>query len=460
MARRTKGRLYTRRSKKHGAIYWLDYSINGERFRQKLTDDDGQPITREKPAEAASDRILRPYTAKTDAERRRLAADALGDAEARAQAAEEATKPKLPIAEMWERHPYKTNTRGTTERSLSATTVRDNLSQWSKFEKWAEAGGIRFAEDVTADIAGQFRKDLLASGTVSGDRINKIVLLCRVMFQLAGIEPNPFAGLRKRNHKPQGRREFTTGELKSVCQSADGELRALLAVGLYTGLRLGDSATLDWSEVADDLSKLVREPSKTSYKGKKLVLPLHPVLQAILAETPAPKREGDVMPSLAAVYRDSRSALTKRIQDHFRSCGIRLHKPGTGYVRNANGSIKRTGTNSNEKEHTGRRAVVEVGFHSLRHSFVSICAREGVPLHVVQALCGHASPQIQELYLHASPTDASNAIAAFPAITELDTESTDHTDHTDRDRLAGLARSLPIVQVRALLNHAASLASK
>jgi len=53
----------------------------------------------------------------------------------------------------------------------------------------------------------------------------------------------------------QGRRELTVEELRTVCQSATGELRALLGLGVYTGLRLGDCSTLRWCEV--DLARNV-----------------------------------------------------------------------------------------------------------------------------------------------------------------------------------------------------------
>ena len=42
-----------------------------------------------------------------------------------------------------------------------------------------------------------------------------------------------------------------------------------------------------------------------------------------------------------------------------------------------------------KKEYTGKRAVVEVGFHSLRHTFVSLQAESGTPQTVVQAIVGH-----------------------------------------------------------------------
>ncbi len=55
-----------------------------------------------------------------------------------------------------------------------------------------------------------------------------------------------------------------------------------------------------------------------------------------------------------------------------------------------------------------------VGFHSLRHSFVSFCANAGVPMAVVQSLVGHGSPAMTRHYTHISPEAAANAIQALP----------------------------------------------
>ena len=57
---------------------------------------------------------------------------------------------------------------------------------------------------------------------------------------------------------------------------------------------------------------------------------------------------------------------TSEIQAFFESCGIKTTEDiGDGHRR---------------------RAIVRVGFHSLRHTFVSLCAKAGAPLHVVQKL--------------------------------------------------------------------------
>jgi hypothetical protein len=85
------------------------------------------------------------------------------------------------------------------------------------------------------------------------------------------------------------------------------------------------------------------------------------------------------------------------VQRHFKACGIILHKPGTG-----------TG---------GKRAVIEVGFHSLRHTFVSLCRESNAPLAVVESIVGHSNPSMTRHYTHVGELAAGRAVAALPSIT-------------------------------------------
>ena len=88
--------------------------------------------------------------------------------------------------------------------------------------------------------------------------------------------------------------------------------------------------------------------------------------------------------------------VTDMVQRHFKACGITLHKPGTG-----------TG---------GKRAVVEVGFHSLRHTFVSLCRESNAPLAVVECIVGHSSPAMTRHYTHVGELAAGRAVALLPSV--------------------------------------------
>jgi integrase len=139
---------------------------------------------------------------------------------------------------------------------------------------------------------------------------------------------------------------LTIDELRKICQTATGELQTLLALGIYSGLRLGDCATLRWGEVDLPRAMIRRIPNKTARRNPKpVIVPIHPILIGdMLAETPLNKRGEYVLPEMAALYNRRTDMVTDMVQRHFKACGITLHKPGTGT--------------------DGKRAVIEVGFHS------------------------------------------------------------------------------------------------
>ena len=91
--------------------------------------------------------------------------------------------------------------------------------------------------------------------------------------------------------------------------------------------------------------------------------------------------------------------LVRRIQAVFHKAGIDTQ----------------TDTAQRNKDGTPRKAV-DVGFHSLRHTYVSLCANAGVPLAVVQSIVGHTSPAMTRHYFHESDDALRGAAAALPDV--------------------------------------------
>ena len=60
--------------------------------------------------------------------------------------------------------------------------------------------------------------------------------------------------------------------------------------------------------------------------------------------------------------------------------------------------------------------MVEVGFHGLQHSFVSLCRQSNAPLVVVEAIVGHSNPAMTRHYTHVGDVAAGLAVAALPAL--------------------------------------------
>ena len=123
------------------------------------------------------------------------------------------------------------------------------------------------------------------------------------------------------------------------------------------------------------------------------------LLRDQLAETPADQRSEYVLPETAVTYIRNRRALIKGIQRHFLRCGIRTHGPTKG-----------------TRDSHRKLAVVEVGFHSLRHTFVSLCRESDAPPAVVESIVGHSNPAMTRHYTHVGELAAGRAVAALPSV--------------------------------------------
>lgn len=233
---------------------------------------------------------------------------------------------------------------------------------------------------------------LWVSPATSNKHLNLLSLVFRAVKHKAKLTHNPWEEIQRKRVMANSRRELTIDELRKVCKDATGELRPLLALGIYTGLRLGDCSTLRWAEVDLPRGIIRRIPNKTARRNPKpVIVPVHPVLRDMLAETPLDKRGEYVLPEMATTYRHRSDLVTDLIQNHFQVCGIRLHRSGTGV--------------------DGKRAVVEVGFHSLRHTFVSMCRESNTPLAVVESIVGHTSPIMTRYYTRVGELAVARAVA-------------------------------------------------
>lgn len=418
------GRQYAADWKGPGA-FWLAYKPgkNCKRIVQALSTIDGKPVYDRAEAEAARMRIVGAGLAGDRVEALRDALTVkLASAQTDLVEARIAAAPGVKIADAWEAYERVPRTM---RPDSGPGTMQQYGFQFGRFAKWAadrhpEAVTLK---DMTEDHAEAYAADL-QSGGLSGATINKHVALLRLVFRVlskqAGLRTNVWDALRPAKHRPRGRRELSTVELRRVCESAAGELRLLLALGIYSGMRLADCATLTWDAVDFGQGVIMVTPVKTARtSGKQVRIPLHPKLREMLEEARREAVGEYVLADTARTYDGRPDTVTDRIQRHFWANGIDCHAKGTGQQldRNANGEPKRDAKDRPLFVATGRRAVVSVGFHSLRHSFVSMCRAAGVSLSVVESLVGHSNPNVTRLYTHTSGGEAERAVAALPSVT-------------------------------------------
>lgn len=424
---------------KAAGTYWYRLTANGKRIRAKLLDPKtGTPPETLEAARALLEIIAAPVLAKSEVARIEQLADAYTRTETKLAAAVEAVRPRLALADAWKRYEQ-----DTTRPDSGPRMLQDCGQLWGAFVSWMEDTHPKLLgmEAVTPDLAADYARSL---GKLTANTFNKRIAAARLIFKTlaaaCGNMANPFATVRTKQLAIMGHRELSGAELQAVMDAARGDLRTLFHIGLFTALRLGDAATLRWADINFRANMIIRAPNKTArrHPDKLVKIPLHSDLRAILEQCPLESRGEYVLPELAAMYLRDHTALSKRVQAHIIACGI----------------------TTTERRPGRTRPVVLVGFHSLRHSFVSLCAEQGVPLAIVQELCGHSSPAIQRHYIHIGETATRSAIAALPSMARplaLPAGDTAATEAPDAIRAALLARmqrkvyDAPLDTIRAAL---------
>lgn len=382
--KRRTGNLYQR-----GKTWWLKYMIEGRLIRQSLE------TTNREEAEEKQKEIMRPFMAADRVDAHAIMEKRLRDAVIERDLAEETAHPPLSVVDAWDAFIKSPKRPDSGPATLGAYAL-----QWGSFVRWLtkEHPDMKQLREVTKETAEEYSMHLTSRG-ITPNTFNKHVRVCDLVFRIlkdkAKIIENPFPGITRKHLTTQSHRELSTEELIRVCRSATGELRSMLAMGLYLGARLGDAVMMDWGCV-DLIKRLIRyTPHKTARRsGRILTVPLHPVLLNIFNEIPPANRKGYIHPNMADLYRRRGAcAVTNIIQAHFKKCGITTNRKGNGV-----------------------RKVASASFHSLRHSAVSLLREAGAPLSVTMAIVGHSTLAIHDTYSHAGEAALKQAVAALPSV--------------------------------------------
>ncbi len=420
---------------KRGAVFYACWTVAGKKFRQSTSTGD------RREAEKELARIMEPFLVEDETKTLQTIKARIEAGKERASQLHEQRNPPTTIAQTWNIFA------ASTERPDSGPrTLADYEACFATFRKWMEhhhptASSLR---DVSPELAAEYATHLgkrKITASTFNKAINALALVFRTLATPAKLTGNPWVAIKRRKIVSQSHRELTIDELRKVCQLATGELSLLFALGIYTGLRLVDCCTLQWGEVDLRRNIIRRVPVKMARRDPKralVVIPLHTVLSELLAQTPSAKRSGYVLPETAAAYTRHVTQVTNKIQAHFAACGITTTRTMEGRAR----------------------AVVEVGFHSLRHTFVSLCREANAPLAVVEAIVGHTSPAMTRHYTHVSELAAARAVAALPPVLGNLKTSPPTLAITSETKAAYGLPPTPAFQLRTAVQHLEGMTAK
>lgn len=392
--RRTKG-LGGLQLEKTG-MWTLRCIINGKRISKSTGTKDRAE------AEQFARRFLAPYV-KDDAARTFENIQAAVMTERQLAAMREAEGPQLKMEDAWtayEASPMR--------RDLSPATMDGKKQVCRVFvdymkKVFPEVTEVRHLTRYHVEhYLNYLRKETAAS--TYNNRLCVLREVHRTIMARAAAKINPWEGFPLRADDSHTRRELTIEELARLVEMASREgpeWRTLFGIAMYTGLRLGDCCKLTWSEVDIVRSIIQKIPEKTKKyrKGRPVTIPIHKVLADLLMQTPVNERTGYVLPTIGPLAMSGVNGMSKihhHINKIFKNAGIVMSVTIEGRKHKA----------------------PEASFHSLRHTFVSMSANAGVPLHIVQAIVGHESTAMTRHYYHENVSALQQAVEAIPSISE------------------------------------------
>ena len=307
-----------------------------------------------------------------------------------------------------------------TGEPLHFQTVADYFTHWKK--QWdagkARNTAIKYTQTVDSFLKaigkratqplgnigpGDLEKwrDALQKGGRTPATVNFNLKVLSIAFQKAQrqgyITVNPCHGLEAIRDDTEAERDvFTPEQVSALTAAGKGtDWEGAVLVAYFTGLRLGDVATLTWAEVDTTGAQGWFLRRKTGKTKKEVAVPVHPSLRAFLE----PRQGVGKAPLFRTLHNGKpggKTGLSTQFKNLMEKAGIR-------------GRVLRKGGG-------GARQTSSLSFHSLRHSFTSAMANAGVPEEVRMLLTGHSTRRAHKTYTHHEEAQVWNAIAALPGV--------------------------------------------
>ena len=225
-------------------------------------------------------------------------------------------------------------------------------------------------------------------------QIKKVLSVPFTSAQRLGYIPlNPCGAVDSLRVRASQRETFTLKQVAAIVATAEGDWGGAALCGYFTGLRLGDVCGLRWEAIDLEAGILRVQTAKTD---TEIVAPLHPDLEKWLRSCRRGIGKAPVFPDLAGKRTGGAGGLSAQFARLLKKAGI-IRKT----IRSGDGAGHRTSN---------------LSYHSLRHSFVSALANEGVAPDVRQRLAGHADAKVHARYTHHEIENLRAAVAKLPGL--------------------------------------------
>lgn len=316
---------------------------------------------------------------------------------------------------------------------LRALYVQDCQDQELKSRRWDSDGEIYFASslkhldaffsgwkvsEITVDAINEFKAARQKAGAANGT-INRSLAALRRMFKLAieqsKIKYTPAIKMLYEPKRVSPRQGFLEiPDYQKLFDTLPPYIRPLLAMGFYTGMRLGEIIGLKWHQVklsdaaGESHIELSAEDTKNS---EPRIVPLIDGLPEMLENIRRnnPKASGTDFVFLTATGHPIRSA-SSFIKPWRTACikaAIRTKLNGKGVVSHFSKGPKCCPYCSAENVEKG--TWVGFIFHDLRRSAVRNLTQAGVPRSLAMKITGHKTESVFERYNITTTQDVQDA---------------------------------------------------
>ena len=325
--------------------------------------------------------ITRPY-------RERRAEDVLENLALKLKQAQRSrTKEALAPDMLWEKFKNKLWDGNVAQGTL--TTYQKYMSDLSG---WLSRNGFNDVSRFKARDAEKYLEEL-AKRIGAGAFNNMLVFFKRVWKTLGDeycLQDKTWEGFKKMKGCKSSRRAFKPTELWDMVKSAeaDKDMVVLLALGMYTGLRISDCACMRWDSIDFSRMTISVVPIKTKrHMDGPIEIPMHEALAKVLRDA---WRDDEEYVSYDNYRLYKTGKLSRKVSELMSRCGIVTTVKVDGKVK------------------------LVAGFHSLRHTFISMAINSGMSPMLVQRIVGHSAMSMTEHYFHSNEDKLREGIAALP----------------------------------------------
>lgn len=377
--------LYKQANSSKWHIRWWDHG----RPRNRSTGTDNQAAAQQILAE------MKALAARTSTEERlRTLIDSVSASTGERMTA----SADLPLDQIWTAYTTTQHARDLAKRSLgSKRNHLDAMLAWLA-EKYAIAKTIR---DITPRMAATYLATFGdASPVTYNNHLSTLRSIWDALANMTGNNPNPWSGVQRAGTARHVIRKqaFTIDQMRRLYAAAcakGGWWPAAICLGYHCGLRWGDCCELRWDEISPDATRLMLADDKTRRYNRGEIA--HDLPEELRAHLPERQPSGYVWPEIATAHAGNAGNIGKDLRTLFESAGIEMWRDATSTERR-------------------RRAVQIYGFHSLRHTYVTLLRDAGLNRDDIADLVGHGSPHITARYDH-SIAAGKKAAGKLPSLT-------------------------------------------